>query len=509
MSYGNGSPPAFMPNTSNMSASWSIALDSTLQGNCSGTPPPGVDYFYSSDVLSKVSPSGQDWSVALPQGFSFLPNPGSNPSCTVDSFGQVYFYAGGPSGNRVFSLNSSGALLWTLTPPGMILAGISSETSDSGDIYVTGFLSCECNQTIVAVNPEGQLLWNASEPLSQYGIHLSSLVPMLSPNGTILLSIQGFDNGTDLIAMNPNDGIKLWSFLFDTQDHILGPIFSSDGTMYVWDETTLFAFTGTGGLEWQTYLSAGFRGQFPGQIIINSNSTLLVNLEYPSTFLEINSSNGQEIWNATLNTNLVYLSWLLGVGSDGSIFVQQFKWSGGVIMSNSTLFGYSSNGTMMWTLPTILQPPSSIGGPNLLVDNSGDALVLGANNTLYSVASTGSSVWQIQLPANLKIAGIDSGTPTYIWLTSSSQNELYAIDAEPYSPLSTAISYIVLPSSTTSSVGPTTTYSIYQTTSTQTSNTTSTAPIEGGINWPLIFEVTIVATIVMVATYVFTAVRRR
>jgi PQQ-like domain len=499
------------PGASNQTASWSFTWNNLLEGNCSGTAPAGTLYLYSVNEITKIGPSGQEWTVSLPSGYSLLPNPVDNPSCTVSALGNVYFYAGNLTRRSVFALNSEGALQWVYTPSGITLEGISSQTGTGGDIYVSGFAPCNCNQILLALNPEGVQLWNVTEPLSQYGLADSWLAPVLSPNGTIFVSILGYHSGTGMFALDPN-GTTYWSYVFGSENSILGPVFAPNGDAYVWDGKALFSFAENGSIYWQTNLTANLMGEypggeFPGQIVINSNDSLLVNMEYPSTIVEFNSTDGAQIWNATLSSNLIYLSWLLGAAPGGTIFVQQFAYNNGVIMNGSSLLGYSANGSKVWSLPTNLLPPATIGGSDLPVDGSGDALVVSVNNTIYSVNSNGSSVWQAPLPEDLPVTGIDAGSPLYIWQSSSNESIIFAIDGQTYSPVLTT-SILTLASTTTSQLTASST-TTFQTTSTQASNST-TAPIPvGGIDWSLIETGVLVGSVILVVVALVIALRRR
>ncbi len=493
------------PSSSNQTASWSFAWNSGLEGNCSGASPTGTLYIYSSNEITKIGPSGQEWTVSLPSGYSLLPNPVDNPSCTVAPAGNVYFFAGNLNSRSVFALNSQGDLQWVFTPGGMTLEGISSETS-SGDIYLTGFASCNCNQILMALNPEGVQLWNVTEPLSQYGIGESWLAPILSPNGTIFVSIFGYHGGTGMFVLDPN-GTTYWSYVFETENRTLGPVFASNGNAYVWDGSALFAFAQNGSIDWQTNLKTDLGGEFPGQILINSNDSLLVNMEYPSTIVAFNSTTGAQIWNTTLSSSLVHLSWLLGVAPGGNIFVQQFMYNNGVIMNGSSLLGFSANGSNLWSLPTNLLPPVTTVGQNFLVDGSGDALVDAVNSTICFINSNGSQVWQSPLPEEIPITGIDDGSPIYIWQSGTNDSIVSAIDAQAYSPMLTT-SILTLVAATTSqlTVSSTTTY---PETSIQTSNTTTAHIAVGGIDWTVIETGVLVVTVILVVAALVIALRRR
>jgi outer membrane protein assembly factor BamB len=506
----SGQPSPFAFEVANQSASWTISWNSSLQGNCSGTPSSGTLFLHNENTITKIGPNGQEWTTALPEGYSLLPNPGSNPSCVVSSNGDVYFYMGGPDGNSIVALNSQGLFEWSYTPSGFKLTGISASAGINDEVYVTGISPCYCSQLLVAISADKFPLWNVTEPLSQYGISESYLSPVFSPTGTMFLTIQGYQGGTELIALNAQNGTTEWSFVFNTQNHVLGPSFAPDGTVFVRADTEFFAFTPQGKLKWQTNLPAGLGAIFPGQIMINSNNTVIVNIEYPSTFLEFNSTDGAQIWNHTLSSNLFNLSWMLGVSRYGTIFVQQFKYDYAPIMNGSILYGYSSNGTLKWTLPIDLAPPVEVTGPGLFVDNSGNALVISANNILYSVRDNGSVEWQLALDSALPVSGIDTGVPLYIWFEQSNESLLYAMDAQAYSPQSTTTYVISLYSSSITQIATTkSSTSSQQLSSAETQSNTSNTTLKAGISSTTLEIGVTLSAVVVAALSVIVVLRRR
>jgi hypothetical protein len=486
----------------NQSASWSIGWDNSVEETCSGTPPSGTLYVYTDNMITKIGPSGQEWEVALPQNYFLLSSPGFNSFCTVSSVGNVYMYGGGSSGYSVFALNAEGVFQWIYTPTELKMTGISSQAGVNGDIYVTGFASCYCDQIIIAVSPSGVQLWNSTAPLSQNGVAASSLVPVISPNGTIFVTIEGFRGGTELVALAPNNGTTEWSYVFNTENNLFGPLFVPDGTIYVNAETTLFAFTPEGAIKWQATLPGDLgEPSFPGQMLYNSNSTLLINFESPSFILELNSSTGQQIWNATVNSNLIYVSWILGVTPDGTIFVQQFLNHNGIMMNGSSLFGYAANGSQSWSMEANLRPLPGAGSTEsgLLVDNDGDALVMAPNNTLYAVDDNGSAVWQFPLLPTLPVSGIDPGQPMYILQSQSNESVLYAINGLPYAPLSITTSTITL-TTVSSQTSESSTGNGYQYTTTTQSTAISVsrnAAPAPGLDLTEITDIVVIAVIVV------------
>jgi PKD repeat protein len=169
------------------------------------------------------------------------------------AYGQGYISAGCPSigsdgtiyiasyGKNLNALNPDGSLKWT-TSTSTYVYNSGSAIGTDGTIYIIS------GTTPYAFYPNGTVKWTSSAFMSVAPGKASYSIPVIGPDGTIYITING---GKNLTALNP-DGSLDWSYNMGSDYGQGSPAIASDGTIYFtnFGDGNIYALNPDGTKKW-------------------------------------------------------------------------------------------------------------------------------------------------------------------------------------------------------------------------------------------------------------------
>jgi outer membrane protein assembly factor BamB len=178
--------------------------------------------------------------------------------------------------------------------------------------------------------------------------------PAVATDGTIYGSI-GYDGNSDrytFAALSPADGSVLWTFE-DPQPYQMwgfsgAPAIGSDGTLYIANQTNVYALTTNGTMKWfyafpTNNLSLGFAAFNYSSPVVGADGTVYVNSDGGALFA-LHPANGSLKWYRPPPSDLGYSLWPSGspaIGPDGTIYFGH---------GNYFFAVNPANGTYRWTI---------------------------------------------------------------------------------------------------------------------------------------------------------------
>ena len=172
---------------------------------------------------------------------------------------------------------------------------------------------------LYALNPDGTLKWKLKHENEYYYYHS----PAIGPDGTVYI----FDY-TTLVALTPDGKIK-WKFTSEAYYLAIG----NDGILYISGDSYLGALTPEGILKWKYTEIGGISHH-----IIGLDGTIYVAKNEGSLLYAFNP-NGTLKWKSECREN-----YELAVGIDGTIY------AGGGYDKPDMLFSYRIDGTIKWKI---------------------------------------------------------------------------------------------------------------------------------------------------------------
>jgi outer membrane protein assembly factor BamB/subtilisin family serine protease len=288
----------------------------------------GTTYYFQVDTTN-VNPAGGDFTLTLSDAaWQFAAYGGIVSSPAVSGTGVIYFGAG-----------------TTLT----------DQTLDNGN---------DPENRIYALNPDGTKKWSygTGSPLE-----LSS--PALGNDGNVYLG----SGDKKLYALDATTGALKWTY--STASALDStPAIATDGTLYVRDDTTLYALTNNGGsatLKWSFTLS----GSTYASPAIAADGTIYVGAT-GGAFYAVNP-NGTQKWKFTANGD-VYTS--AAIATDGTIYFGTL---------NGYVYALTPAGVQKWVWN--ITGSSITSSPVLAPDGT---LYFGAyDHKLHALSSAGVEKW--------------------------------------------------------------------------------------------------------------------
>jgi outer membrane protein assembly factor BamB len=210
------------------------------------------------------------------------------------------------SAGIVFAIRmSDGSIYWQYDTLGTIAGSVA--LASNGTLYVGS------SYNLVALNPDGSLLWNTTFGNVTSG---NMQTPSVGNDGYIYI---GTDTGT-LFKIDPVSAAHDWHTLLGIPVQGI-PAIGSDGTIYIptYDSTgTIFAELPNGTNKWTTSLGASIYGS----VILGSDDTLyVVTYTPPSIVYALSPVDGSQKWSYTLTTSITPITGTPILGKDGTLYI--------------------------------------------------------------------------------------------------------------------------------------------------------------------------------------------
>ena len=343
-----------------------------IDGGTGGTVQPGtILWTYTSSMctgdMPALGPNGTVYTTVLEGGGSWIParvvalDPQGKvlwESMELDHW-EVSWPVVGPDGTvyvvgyqTVYAFTPGGRLDWSWSPNGspVPVAEIGGLTlGPDGTIYVTHSTGGPFHRWLVALNPDGSILWGRDLTVTMsdpdaiaycltvgadgtiyayndhrvYGFHsdtgaqkwsfdlgdyymTESLGFALGPDGTIYVPCFK-PRGGKLLALLPS-GTKIWEYSFPVAPGI--PVVGVDGTAYVPAGPVLYALSPSGGLKWETSLS---RNIAPRSLALAADGTIYLSSEHLTAL----NSSGVYLW----SVEGIVSQGAPAIGSDGTLYL--------------------------------------------------------------------------------------------------------------------------------------------------------------------------------------------
>lgn len=249
---------------------------------------------------------------------------------------------------------------WSIRPTRWVDS--SPAVADDGTLYFGSF-----DQKFFAINPDGSIRWAFS---TRSEIRSS---PAIATDGTIYFGCRD----RTLYAITP-EGRELWRFnsggWIDSS-----PALGRDGTIYFgsWDHS-FYALNPDGSLKWKF--------QTEGPI----NSSPAVALDEAVCFgahdgrVYVLDSTGRKRWEFVAGAPIISSP---AIDASGNVYITS---------ANGKLYSLDENGSLRWRLHT-----GGITESSPVISSNGKIL-LGVNNTVWSVTSDGQPSWVFPISLNLR-----------------------------------------------------------------------------------------------------------
>ncbi len=249
----------------------------------------------------------------------------------------------------VYAFTPGGVLKWTWSPDGnpVPVAPIGEPAlGPDGTIYVTHSSGGPFHRWLVALNPNGSVLWGRDLTITMSDSDAIARGLTVGADGTIYVY-----NDHKVYAFHSDTGARKW--YFDLGDYSmtadLGFAVGTEGSVYVPCYNAgggkLLALSPTGAKRWEYSFPTG-----PGIPIVGSDDTVYVPA---GPILYAIGSTGGLKWQASLTRNIAPRS--LALAADGTIY-----------LSAEHLTALNPGGTVRWTLQGIV----SEGAPAIGYDGT-------------------------------------------------------------------------------------------------------------------------------------------
>lgn len=259
-----------------------------------------------------------------------------------------------------------------------------------GTLYIGSW-----DNNLYAVNPNGSTKWKF--PTNSY----ISSSPAIDSDGVIYFG--SWDH--NVYAVNPNGTLK---WVYPTKDIVTSsPAIGPDGTVYVgsWDYS-VYALTApssgiTATLKWK-YLTGNYVSSSPAvsgtTVYVGSWDSKLYALTAPGSGV-----TATVVFSYTTGDSI---SGSPTLGSDGTIYFGSW---------DKNLYALNPNGTLKWTFaaPGNIRSTPAVGSSGTIFVGSSYEGVLGDEEAVYAINSSGSQIWRKQLGFSIDPGG-DEGVSTPI-----------------------------------------------------------------------------------------------
>jgi outer membrane protein assembly factor BamB len=247
-----------------------------------------------------------------------------------------------------------------------------------GTIYVgTQYLS----STFYAINPDGTVKW-AFIPAGMYNTFDTAAI---AEDGTVYVQAYPYSDGGKLYALDPDDGSVNWFFTAGDTAYSY-PKIGDDGTIYIGDDTTLYAINPDGTSKWN------FTSEY-SRVVIGTDGTIYA-LENHALYA-INL-DGTKKW-SFVHSEGYGAGYAIAIADDGTIYIGVYNEDLG-----SLLFAVNPDGSQKW----LVDRYSSISIYGFAIGLDGTIYANTEEDGVYALNADGTEKWHFATPDGVYTAAV-------------------------------------------------------------------------------------------------------
>src|ERR1041385_9100282 len=362
----------------------------------------GTIYFGTGDgkIYALNSDGTKKWSFTAPAP--------TGPVLATD--GTIYF---GSNDANLYALNPDGTLKWKFLAAATIFN--RPAVGDDGTIYFAAW-----DHKVYAVNPDGTSKWTVSA-----GSIVTPGALVVGPDGIVYAAAGG--DHKQLLAISPRGAIN-WFHAFEGGYQLTAPAIGSDGTLYLADDTHLYALDSDGTLRWAKDIGYSY----PSKPILSSNGALYL----PRNCNEVIAFNGAGEKLASFVTTqggCGFSDGPLMLGPDQSLYAGfgngEFYAFNPVTSSFDIKWKFKAEDAYPGEPPSgdVIRLPSYIFSTPA-VDTDGNIYFGAGNSKFYSLRPDGKTNWTFATGAEIQASPAISADGTIYF--GSGDHNFYALDLQ-------------------------------------------------------------------------------
>lgn len=305
------------------------------------------------------------WEIKFPDKISSPP--------TISTNGTIYL---GTHNNKLYAVSPEGTVTWDILLNGTTYS--APAIASDGTVYIHTFE----DRKLVAIAPNGRKKWEFERGLYKIGAsyildwkdvgYLTS--PVIAADGTIYAA--GDENNT-LYAVDPNGQLK-WSFQANGQ--ISTPAVGADGTVYISSggtqdtssskraDAALHAFHPDGTIQWTRELGEFLSAPYVSAPAIGADGTVYAGTA--KNLYAFDPEDGSKTIQGPAAAGAYAKSYLTTVGMDGTLYAG----------NDSALIAVNPDGTKKWDQLAIRKHPFQNESRNVMNAH----ITIGSDGTLYT-----------------------------------------------------------------------------------------------------------------------------